>query len=92
MMPSYNDIPYSEPMGDGMIIMDIAPPDGCQQCGHWKWGMAIVNTNPRRDLFSNKKVPTWLAKSDCLKCKVTTVWHPYPDIPYPQTKDDSFTD
>jgi hypothetical protein len=90
-MSQRDDIPYSNNLGHGMVSMDIAPDDGCTNCGHWEWAFAIVNTGVRCDLLTNKPIKYYLAKSDCLKCGITTVWNPLPDYPYPQTSDDSFS-
>lgn len=83
-------IPYSENLGHGMVLMDIAPDDGCLSCGHWKWSFAIVNTGKRHDLLTNEVVEGYSAKSDCLKCGMTTIWNPDPDTAYPLSHDDPF--
>jgi hypothetical protein len=89
-MPSWNDIPYSEHMGGGHILMDIAPKDGCMQCGDWSWHPAVVNTGERYDLLTNKPIKGWSARSECKKCEVLTVWSLDPDKPYPRASDDPF--
>jgi hypothetical protein len=89
-MPSWNDIPYSSPLGHGIVLMDIAPDDGCMQCGHWKWALALVNTSLRCDLLTNKPIKTWSVKSECHKCGITTIWNCDPDRTYPRATDDPF--
>lgn len=86
MMPSWNDIPPFENLGGGHIVMDIAPHDGCIQCGHWDWLPAVVNTMDRQDLLTGKPLKTWSARSDCKKCDTQTLWTLNPDKPYPSTK------
>lgn len=85
-MAAWNDIPPFENMGYGMLRLDIAPEDGCLQCGHWKWLPAVVNSAQRHDLLTDKPVLTWSARSDCVKCGTTTIWVVEPDTPYPSTK------
>lgn len=91
-MPSWNDIPFFEPIGGSHIIMDIAPPQGCMDCGDWSWEMAVVNTGERVDLLTDKPLKTWSAKSECKKCGVVTIWQVYPDRTYPNASDDSFSE
>ncbi len=78
-------------MGGGHILMDIAPKDGCMQCGDWSWHLAVVNTMQRCDLLTNKPIKTWCARSECRKCGITTIWNIQPDQPYPKASDDPFT-
>ena len=85
-----DQIPFFEDLGHGVIRMDIAPDDGCLSCGHWKWGYALVNTAKRHDLLTDKELKDYSAKSDCLKCGITTIWNPDPDIAYPLSNDDPF--
>jgi hypothetical protein len=89
-MPSWNDIPHFENMGGGHIVMDVAPDNGCLNCGDWKWHMAVVNTTERQDLLTNKRIKTWCAKSECKKCGTTTIWNINPDKAYPKATDDPF--
>jgi hypothetical protein len=74
-------------MGGSHIIMDVAPKDGCMDCGDWCWHLAVVNTLDRCDLLTNKPISHWLARSECKKCGITTIWNIYPDKPYAPTND-----
>ncbi len=86
-MPAWNDIPYCDPMGGGHYAMDIAPDFGCPNCGQWKWHVALVNSNERYDLLTNRKLATWSVKSECKVCHDLLIWHAHPDKPYPRTND-----
>ena len=77
----------SKDLGHGMYMMDVAPEDGCLQCGHWEWAFALTNTNLRVDLLTNERITNWTAKSECLHCGTTTVWNPNPDEAYPGIRD-----
>lgn len=85
-MAAWNDIPPFENLGHGVLRLDIAPEDGCLQCGHWKFDHAVVNTAQRHDLLTDRPIKTWSAKSDCIKCGTTTIWVVEPDKGYPRTK------
>ena len=84
------DLPHSENLGHGQFLMDIAPDEGCMSCGHWKWGFAMVDTNLKVDLLTNKGLPYWTARTDCLKCGITHKWRVTPDKPYQTSHDDPF--
>ena len=84
------EMPHFENLGEGILILDVAPDDGCMGCGHWMWGYALVDANLRVDLLTDKALPFWTAKSDCLKCGITHKWRLTPDKPYPQSHDDPF--
>ena len=86
-MPSWNDIPFFKDLGGEHLVLDIAPKEGCLDCGNWNWDYAIVNTSKRCDLLTNKPLKTWSAKSVCQKCGTTSLWSIYPDKPYPKTND-----
>lgn len=84
------DLPYSENLGSGLYILDVAPDDGCPSCGHWAWGFSMVDCNGRVDLLTDKPVSHWTGRSDCLKCGMTHKWKVSPDNPYQQSHDDPF--
>jgi hypothetical protein len=84
------DLPYSENLGSGLVILDIAPVEGCMACGDWRWGFCLVDTNERVDLLTNKPLPFWTGRSDCLKCAITHKWRVEPDGAYAQSLDDPF--
>lgn len=84
------DLPHSENLGHGQFLMDVAPEEGCMSCGHWKWGFAMVDTNLKVDLLTNKGLPYWTARTDCLKCGITHKWRVIPDHPYQTSHDDPF--
>lgn len=83
-------IPYSEDLGNGLYLMDVAPKDGCMACGDWKWGYAMVDTNLRVDLLTDKPLDYWTARSDCVRCGVSSKWRMNPDRPFPESHDDPF--
>lgn len=84
-MAKWSEMPEGEDMGYGIVRMDIAPIEGCFQCGEGSWDLAMVNTSTRFDLLSNKTLKTWTARSECAKCGSTHIWIVAPDEPYLKT-------
>lgn len=83
-------MPHSDDLGNGIFILDVAPKNGCIYCGNWMWGFAMVDTNQKVDLLTDKPLNIWTARSDCMRCHMTSRWNINPDEPLPESYDEPF--